>query len=42
LVISETDNCGMGIEAGEWHWQSTFTVDDQPLDLGRLTMKRAR
>ena len=44
LVISETVNCGMGTEVGDWHWQSVFTVNEpnapSPIDLGELPMIR--
>ena len=48
LVISETVNCGMGTEIGDWHWQSVFTVNvtvsepnaASPMDLGELPMVR--
>ena len=42
LVISENINCGVGTEAGDWHWQSVFAVDEQeetsPIDLGELPL----
>ncbi|MGL6196463.1 MAG: carboxypeptidase-like regulatory domain-containing protein [Thermoguttaceae bacterium] len=45
LLISETDNCGMGFDVGDWYVMSTFTVvnfdepqNAPPLDLGNLNL----
>jgi hypothetical protein len=41
MVISETINCGMDSEAGDWRLQHTFTLDDSTddtLDFGKLAM----
>jgi len=44
LVISETVNCGLGTEVGDWHLQTVFTVAEQggalPIDLGELPLVR--
>jgi hypothetical protein len=46
LVISETVNCGLRFETGDWFLQSAFTVDFSPesepqnektLELGRMS-----
>jgi hypothetical protein len=44
MVISVSANCGMDFNAGAWHYQMTFTVDEAeeplPMDLGELVFEK--
>ncbi len=41
MVISESDNCGLGFELGRWYLLTTFIVEstEEPLELGELNLE---